>query len=96
MHLSDRPRYLVTVMSSSSGADRSVAQTVQAGDKVQGHVKSLMNCFDIDCIPEGEGWSEVECKDDGPKLLEEVREEFKKELNQSQKVENNTSIKILR
>ena len=82
-------------MSSSSGTDYSVAQTVQAGHKVQDRVKSLMDCFDIESISAGEGWSEVECTDDGPKILDEVRAEFKKEFNQSQKVEKNVLIKII-
>jgi hypothetical protein len=86
-HLSDRSRYLEIVMSSSSGIDPSLARTLQAGHRVQDRVKSLMKCFDIASIPAGEGWSEVECTKDGPKALDEVRTEFKREFNRSRKVE---------
>lgn len=62
-------------MSSSSTADNSVAQTVQAGDKVQGHVEGLMQYFDIESIPMMEitNWSKVELVGDGPQILGEVR-----------------------
>jgi len=78
-------------MSSSSGTDPSLARTLQAGHRVQGRVKSLMNCFDIGSIPagerpEGKRWSEVECTGDGPKVLDEVRAEFLKEFNRSHKI----------
>jgi hypothetical protein len=82
-------------MSSSSSIDPSLAQILQAGHKVQDRVKSLANCFDIASIPAGESWSEVECTDGGPKALDEVRAEFKREFNRSHKVEKNVLNKDL-
>ena len=75
-------------MSSNDSIDYSVAQVVPAGHKVQGHVGRLTQCFDIECIPAGEGWSKVEWVHDGSKILDEVKEEFKKGFGRSQKVEN--------
>ena len=74
-------------MSSSDNTDNSVAQTVLAGHKVQGHVERLTGCFDIESIPVGEGWSKVEWgMYDGSKILDEVKDEFKKEFGRSRKV----------
>jgi len=73
-------------MSSSDNTDSSVAQTVLAGHKVQGHVERLKGCFDIDSIPEEAGWSKVEWgMYDGSKILDEIKAEFKKEFGRSRK-----------
>lgn len=73
-------------MSTTGTVDYSVAQIVQAGHEVQGHVESLIPCVNIDSIPAGEGWSKVEWAYDGSKILDKIREEFKKEFNRSQEV----------
>jgi len=70
-------------MSSNDSVDYSVAQTVPAGHKIQGHVGRLIQCFDIDSIPAIEGWSKVEWLYDGSKILDEVKEEFKKDFGRS-------------
>jgi len=78
-------------MSSNDSIDYSVAQTVLAGHTVQGHVERLTQCFDIESIPAREGWSKVEWVYDGSKILDEIKEEFKKEFGRSQEVMSKTS-----
>jgi hypothetical protein len=71
-------------MSSNDSVDYSVAQTVPAGAKIQGHVERLAQCFDIESIPAiksaTQRWSKVEWLYDGSKILDEVKEEFKKDF----------------
>ena len=73
-------------MSSNDSVDYSVAQTVPAGHKIQGHIIRLTQCFDIESIPARAGWSKVEWLYDGSKILDEIKEEFKKEFGRSQEV----------
>ncbi len=73
-------------MSSNDSEDYSVAQTIQAGHNVQGHVERLKQSFNIESIPAGEGWSEVTGVHEGSKILDDIKKEFKKDFGGSRRV----------
>jgi hypothetical protein len=73
-------------MSITGAIDYSIAKIVQTGSETQGHIESLIPHINIEAIPAGDGWSKVECVYDGSEILEEIREEFKKEFNRSREV----------
>jgi hypothetical protein len=74
-------------MASNDTTDYSdLAQVAEPARKVQDLIESLAAYFDIMSIPEKEGYTNVECIYDESTVLNEVRDEFKKEPARSKKV----------
>ncbi|KAF7877558.1 hypothetical protein EAF04_001233 [Stromatinia cepivora] len=74
-------------MTSSSNADCSdLVQAAQPGQIIQGFVKDLTQYFHPESIPEKEGCSRVKCPYDISKTLENIKEEFRKELGRSKEI----------
>lgn len=74
-------------MTSSSSTDYSdLVQTAKSGHKVRSLVEDFPRYFRVENITEGEGYSKVDCLYDESSVLEEIREEFKKEFVRSKKV----------
>jgi hypothetical protein len=73
-------------MSTTGTVDHSIIQIIQTGHEVQRHIESLIPYINIESIPAGDGWSKVECVYDGSKILDEIREEFKKKFTRSPEV----------
>lgn len=65
-----------------------ILQTAPYGDKVQLLAEILTRYFRLETIPDKRAYSKVECMEDESKVLDEVREEFKKEFVRSQKITN--------
>ncbi len=61
-------------------------QTTRSSGKIQDLVKSVQDHFDIDSLQEQEGLAKIDCPDEVWKVLEKVKEEFKKDWQRSKKV----------
>jgi len=72
-------------MTSVGGIDYSdLVQAAQPSHEVQNLIEGLMEYFNINSIPEKEGWSKVECSFDEPNALDSIRKEFIKEFDGSE------------
>jgi hypothetical protein len=63
-----------------------LVQVTNSSHKIQDLIRSLPDHFNIESLPEREGLAQIECSEDGWKVLEKVKEEFKKDWQRSKKV----------
>jgi len=68
-------------MTSSGDVDCSdLVQATKSGHRVQHLINDLPRYFDVEAIAPGPCYSKVECVDDVSKVLDKIKDEFKKEL----------------
>jgi hypothetical protein len=81
-------------MTSSSSTDYSdLVQIAESSHKIQRLAEDLTRYFNPKDIVAANYFAKVECTDDETKVLDEVKEEFKREFRKSKKVITNLLIK---